>query len=232
MSSYWLSIGRFLLALGPLAAELSAQTAQTSSQDDTKVFAESLDWNRVVRGFRHDHNFAIGLAYAGNEWKGYLQRTSEEFSAETQGLEVQVDYSFHLPLYGSIGYTLGTGGAYIFREAGTGTQAISVKQSYSLPGINLGLVWNISERWRTTLSFVYGWQRIERMEVRTAFARENVALTGDVRSWRWSFDYFLQLSLALRLEVEDFEFSYTSEESLDLKKWGKQIHLGLVKHLI
>lgn len=209
-----------------------AQSAEDNDSQPPPVFAEHVDWKRVVRGFRHDHNFALNIAYSKNDWKGYLQRTSEDFRAQSQALELQVDYSFHLPLIGSLGYSLGTGVAYVLQDASEDPETFNVKQAYSLPGIAVGLIWNISERWRSSATFVYGWQRIESLHLTTPFARETIAVTGDARSLRWSIDYFVQLSWALRIELEDVSFSYASKESINLDKAGEQLRIGLVKHLL
>ncbi len=229
MTSSFLDKVLFVLVIG-LAEVSKAQEALDAEPDP--VFPEKVDWERVVRGFRHDHNFSFNLGFAQNHWKGYLQRTSESFQAKSDAFELEVDYSFHLPLFGSLGYTLGTGASWVIEEAVKDADAFKVDRSFSLPGISVGLVWNINERWRTLSTFTYGWQRIERLRLKTPFASENIAVSGDVRSFRWAFDYFYQLSWALRFQMEQSDFAYTSKESLDLEKSAREFQIGLAKHLL
>src|SRR6478609_667105 len=66
------------------------------------------EWGRAVRGFRREHNFALSYGHAFNRWKGHLTDDPRPFAFRVEAHELRIQYSFHLPLIGGLGYYLGT----------------------------------------------------------------------------------------------------------------------------
>lgn len=190
------------------------------------------DWAKVVRGFRHDHNFSATVALTQNRWEGQTQKIVDRFTAKTQAFELQLDYSFHLPLIWKLGYVLGTHTGIIFEEKDT--RGFALARTYILPGMELGLVWNVNEWLRFMTSYRYGWQRAENMTLdkNPREGVEKLAATGDTKSIKVALDYFVEISTAIRIEHETLDFYYSAKERFELLKTSRIVRLGLVKHLL
>lgn len=190
------------------------------------------DWARVIRGFRRDHNFAATIGYAQNRWDGQSQKVIDRFEAQTEAMELKLSYAFHLPLVWGVGYVLGTHAGLITEEKNA--RGFALARTYILPGIDLGLVWNLNESFRLLGVYSYGWQRPENMtlDMNPREGPDRLAATGDTRAFRLVLDYFFEISMALRIEGENSRFSYSAKDRFELVKSGRVIRLGLVKHLL
>jgi hypothetical protein len=188
------------------------------------------EWSRAVRGFRREHNFSISYGYVISRWKGHLTDDEDIFSFANEGHQVRIAYAFHLPLMGGFGYYLGTQTSALM--AASSREGKGSELSYGLPGLNVGLILNLSDRVRVASGVELGWQRIEKLGLPERFESKRISVTGETRTWNGQIDYFYELSWAAQLTYEASELNYAPAESLSLRKVSRSWSLGILKHLI
>jgi hypothetical protein len=188
------------------------------------------EWSRAVRGFRREHNFSVSYGYVVSRWKGHLTDSTNIFSFANEGHQARISYAFHLPLVGGLGYYLGTQTSALM--AATSRESEGGEISYGLPGLNVGLIVNLSDRVRLSSGIELGWQRIEKLGMPERFDRKRISVTGETQTWNGQIDYFYELSWAIQLTYESSELNYNSKESLSLRKLSHSWSLGILKHLI
>ncbi len=188
------------------------------------------EWSRAVRGFRREHNFSVAYGYVVSRWKGHLTDSSDIFSFANEGHQARISYAFHLPLVGGFGYYLGTQTSALVAVPSRDSKGDEI--SYGLPGLNVGLIINLSDRVRVASGVEFGWHRIEKLGLPERFERKRISVTGETLTWNGQIDYFYELSWAVQLTYESSELNYASEESLSLRKLSRTWSLGILKHLI
>jgi hypothetical protein len=188
------------------------------------------EWSRAVRGFRREHNFSTSYGYVVSRWKGHLTDSTDIFSFANEGHQARITYAFHLPLVGGFGYYLGTQTSALVAASSRNSEGGEI--SYGLPGLNAGLIVNLSDRVRFASGVELGWQRIEKLGLPERFEHKRISVTGETRTWNGQIDYFYKLSWAVQLTYESSELNYTSKESLSLRKLSRTWSLGILKHLI
>lgn len=188
------------------------------------------EWSRAVRGFRREHNFSVSYGYVVSRWKGHLTDSTDIFSFANEGHQARISYAFHLPLVGGLGYYLGTQTSALMAESSR--ESVGGEISYGLPGLNVGLIVNLSDRVRLASGLELGWHRIEKLGLPERFERKRISVTGETQTWNGQIDYFYELSWAVQLTYESSELTYNSKESLALRKLSRTWSLGILKHLI
>ncbi|HYX34097.1 MAG TPA: hypothetical protein VE954_13375 [Oligoflexus sp.] len=188
------------------------------------------EWSRAVRGFRREHNFSVSYGLVTSRWKGHLTDDANIFSFSNEGHQARISYSFHLPLMGRFGYYLGTQTSVLVAASSRDSKGGEI--SYGLPGLNVGVILNLSDRVRVASGLELGWHRIEKLGLPESFERKRISVTGETRTWNGQVDYFYELSWAVQLTYEASELNYAPAESLSLHKVSRSWSLGILKHLI
>ena len=184
------------------------------------------DWQRAVRDFRRDHNFGILLGQTMTRWKGSVDNVAVD--TETDATELTLQYSFHIPWYKGFGYSLGTSSSVLFGDRDS--ERLETQYRVTLPGLELGLAWNLNDRFRTNLGVVYGWERVDGLKIEGRDGR--VSISEESLSAKISIDYFYKLTWAIRIEVVGTRFPENASASYDLEKSLFRTRLGLIKHLL
>lgn len=195
------------------------------------------DWDRAVRDFRRDHNLGILLGQTRTRWKGRIETksvnngetvtTESIIDDETSATELTLQYSFHIPWTKGFGYSLGTSSSI---QLDQNDSRIKTHYRATLPGLELGLVWNASNSLRLNLGLVYGWERVDGFQVRGN--PERVSVTEESLSGKFSIDWYWRLTWAVRFEFEETRFPQDAALGLDLEKNIMRVRLGMVKHLL
>lgn len=184
------------------------------------------DWNRAVRDFRRDHNFGILLGQTRTHWKGKTDAVPN-VDTETSSTELTLEYSFHIPWGHGFGYSLGTSSSI---QVDQGKGSVTTHYRATLPGLDLGLVWNPNESFRLNLGLVYGWERVDGLKIDGQPGR--LSLTEESLSGKFAVDWFYKLTWAVRLEYEETHFPKDAALGYDLEKNIMRLRLGLIKHLL
>ncbi|MBC7660337.1 MAG: hypothetical protein H7249_11615 [Chitinophagaceae bacterium] len=184
------------------------------------------DWSRAVREFRRDHNVGILVGQTQTHWQGATAQVGS-INTNTTGGEVTLQYSFHIPWTHGFGYSLGTSTSVI---VGDHSDTIEMHYRATLPGLELGLVWNINDHWRTNLGGGYGWERVDGLKVVGQEGR--LSLSEETMSAKFSIDYFYKLTWAVRFEVALSRFPHNASASYDLENSIYRTRIGLIKHLL
>lgn len=207
--------------------------ARLSAQETTEPLIrpeQPKQWSRAVRGFRREHNFMVSYGQVYSRWKGHLTDDPRLFSFQNTGHQVRLGYSFHLPLIGGLGYYLGTQTSALIAASSADRKGGEI--SYGLPGLNAGLILNLSDRLRVSSGVELGWQRIEKLGLPESFDHNRISVSGENRTWSGAIDYFYELSWAVQLVYESAELNYAPSETLSLSKLSRSWSLGILKHLI
>lgn len=223
-----------------LSTLLATQALGQGSSDRVLVWDETsdiVDWQRAIRDFRREHNFSILAGRTISVWDGHLDGVTE-YSFLSQGYEFGAAYAFHIPWTGGFGYTLGTSASVIAGEKSRDDYQIHYRAR--LPGVELGLVYNINQHFRLNATLIYGWERVDQLRLPKEFQHRKLSLTGETLAYRIALDYFYQLTWAVRVEFESSEFCYTSKQSFcyygkethELEKISNNARIGIVKHLL
>ncbi len=184
------------------------------------------DWRRAVRDFRREHNFGILVGQTKTRWKGIVDNVAVD--TETDATEITLQYSFHIPWIKGFGYSLGTSSSVLFGDQGSRT--LETQYRATLPGLEMGLVLNLNDRFRSNLGVVYSWERVNGLKVLGRPGR--ISITEESLSAQLSIDYFYKLTWAVRLEFEDSRFPKNASASYDLEKSIFRSRVGLIKHLL
>ncbi|MFK7825006.1 MAG: hypothetical protein AB8G05_12670 [Oligoflexales bacterium] len=195
-------------------------------------------WERYVQDFRKDHNFALFMGRTEGSWKVRdFGSISEERYAMT-GLVFKAQYSYHIPLWQSFGYFLGSSVGYYYES----TRSANFKPSHSLhlPGLLVGVVYDFTPSTRVLFGLDAYLERLDGMEERNQEGKKALDATMLTRiDTGIMFDYFFSLNIAARIEAHQRNVAYNpmdnSEgkiESADFEKEDWWIGLGLVYHIL
>ncbi|SME87907.1 hypothetical protein [Pseudobacteriovorax antillogorgiicola] len=204
--------------------------------EDIKQFRSRLHrWERSIRGFRRDHNFSLGIGAFSGAWEGTIPRENVNdsqqeilsFLYDTDRYIVRGSYSFHLDLGSRFGYFIGTGFGVSVSESAK-QQSFEEPGIYELPGINLGLVWNISPAVRLSLAGSLHLVRIDRFYHET----EEAVTTAIGESQSIAIDLFITISSGIRVEYENYAMKVDGGNDVLIKRHGKGVTLSWVRHLI
>ena len=231
------------------AAESGNGKPEESTRDDGNAVllddgGHNADWNKAVRGFRREHNFALTVGAVHSQWHLSPQLLpGEQQSESSKGYYGYFSYTFHLPIYRGIGYYLGSGvGATLKDEFDR--DAINTEYCYSLPGVIFGLTANLSSSLRLNGALSGNLERIDSFtynHIPDSFGdRNSMSITMRVWALSVSLDLFFKLPWAFRIEGEFRRLSFqppkgvTSDSILayQVGKDEKRLGLGLVYHLI
>lgn len=191
-------------------------------------------WDRAVRGFRQDHNFAITSGLDFGIWSGHVGSKEQGFEFASAIPFINLYYSFHLVLLRDfgIGYFVGTRSRLFFLEKAE-IEDFDRPRLYGLPGALGGLTWNISPVLRLSLGIDGAPIRLERfLAPNQTEGRSQVSATAQVISYRISGDFFFKLGTGLNLEYEIYRLTYDSSNNVRLRRRGESWSVGFIWHLI
>ena len=195
-------------------------------------------WNKYVHLFRQDHNFAFSAGTAQGTWniKHFGNIEGKEFQSKAYLLKGQ--YSFHIPLWKRLGYFLGSSFGYYFESPSS--EDFSPTTSLNLPGLLLGLSYNISPSLRVMGAVDTYLERLEGLKDRTDSANPLIldATMLTLADAMLMSDYFFNLNFALRIEWHMRKILYSGPKRpnsalIERAKFEKEDHwfgIGVVYH--
>jgi hypothetical protein len=206
------------------------------------------EWDRHVRGFRADHNFALSAGVTSGNWRVKSFGTIDERRFANSGLYSRFQYSFHLPIYHGFGYMLGSGAGYIYETADS-RRPFKPVAAWQYPGVLAGLVLNMSSVLRWAVSIEAYLERHNGIEERDGREDDfDVHVTMQVYDVATYFDIFYDLGWAVRIEahMRRAEFNRpeqpedatpetrreTEKVDASITKEDQWLGVGLVYHLI
>lgn len=237
-------------ANGDIAATDPSKDSKLTSGAFQKLedFRKELhEWDRSVRGFRVGHNFFGSYASSTGNWQinGTLVEGDYKYSydhkVETTADFWSFQYTFHLPLEGSVGYYLGSSAGVILDEDSL-DRSIVIERTIVYPGFAIGLVWNFSAALRGLIGLDSQLVRYERFrenhqdqtfpKTATFFNAYNVGM-------QVGLDFFFRLRWGLRVMAENtrtenlrVERSGGSLLGISRQKETRRLFAGIVYHLI
>lgn len=202
-------------------------------------------WNRYIRGFRRDHNFALSVGASSGTWDVRRFGTLRQRKYETSGVWSRFQYSFHLPLYNGLGYMLGSSFGYHY-EASDRRKPFRPVPALMFPGVLIGVVANFSPVFRLSAAFDAYMERLNGIGERDGTPPDGeISVTMEAFDFGTFFDVFYDLAWAVRLEGhyrhhEYLEPSCASSQTCrndfpvnaNFKKDDRWLGLGIVHHLL
>jgi hypothetical protein len=200
-----------LLFMSILCADLYAEEAASSEprsrlyrviEDSTNLRAireEIGNWDQSVRGFRSEHNFSLigGMMNASWDFKRFDNQVNRSY--RERGYLTKFQYSYHISIYRSFGYFLGSAfGLWVPK----GPEASKrVQSGVMLPGVVGGTVLNMTPGLRLMAGIDYHIERWSRLRDADAEGSEpSVSITARVTDLFAALDVFYRLKWAFRME--------------------------------
>lgn len=197
-------------------------------------------WERHVRGFRREHNFALTTGISSGTWN-VKRLGSLSGSYDNSGVFTRFQYSFHLQLYRGFGFMLGSTAGYHYESADR-RKPFRPVPAYLFPGVLGGVVLNFNPVLRTMLTFDSYLERHNGIQERDNDGDPTeVFITFTAYDFGAAIDVFYDLGWALRLEAHrrHLEYAQPKESSAAdhpvrarLSKDDQWLGLGLVYHLL
>jgi hypothetical protein len=223
---------RRLLVLLALLAFSGAAAADDEAPDRA-------DWDRYVRGFRRDHNFALSVGAGSGTWDVRRFGNIKGQKYKTSGAWSRFQYSFHLPLYQGFGYMLGSSFGYHYESADK-RKPFHPVPALMFPGAMIGIVENFNPVFRWSLAFDAYMERLNDLAERDG---QTISVTMEAFDFGTFIDFFYDLGWAVRLEGHHRHHAYLkpvcSKNSpcdfpvnANFRKDDDWVGLGLVHHLL
>ncbi|MGE0174124.1 MAG: hypothetical protein AB7T49_15105 [Oligoflexales bacterium] len=218
---------------------VEGQVQILSTERFEKIRGELHNWERSVRGFRRDHNLSLVGGYTQNTWT--FREHPKISQAQIEAQYAQADYTFHLQLFRSLGYYLGSSIGYQAKEKSDDPE-VATFRTYTLPGLKMGLVLNPHPILRLSSGLSLNLDRIERLKGPASpdgTERRSISITTRVLGFHFASDFFFQLPWAVRVEFETRTVYYSPIASntdsplrISFGKAEKRLGIGIVYHLI
>lgn len=229
----------FVAAPGNLASAQSDGEPTGNSVIELLSRKELHRWERHIRGFRREHNFAVSTGVSSGRW--YVDRfgSIEGKTYENTGIFSKFQYTFHLQLFHGLGYLLGSSTGYHYETADQRSEFRPV-DAVQYPGVIVGLVYNFNPVLRMSSTIESYLERHNGIEENDKVG-ENQEIHVTLQAYDAGFfmDVFYDLAWAIRLEGHRREVyykrPYKSEGfAVDAKisKKDQWLGLGLVYHLL
>lgn len=199
------------------SAKLGAQTEQTTDPaeaseepnplnmrrmigDLQKIREEISTWDQSVRGFRSEHHFALVGGPLNGSWHFKRFGTQINKRHRDSGYILKFQYSYHIPIYRSFGYFLGSS-AGVWKVTQQASQA-RLQSSAMLPGILAGLVYNFSPGYRALAGIDYYLERWSVLQERDRVGEDpSISVTARTTDLFVAMDFFYKLKWSFRAEV-------------------------------
>ncbi|MEY4630730.1 MAG: hypothetical protein RIQ81_850 [Pseudomonadota bacterium] len=245
--------GRCLLVLAlftgsaPRLALAQPPPASVVGGDDLASGFDTIDlanpgftrWERVVRGFRREHNFAATSGYTRGSWNVHSMGTVKDRTVADDGAWARAEYTYHLQIYEGFGYFLGSSMGATYTRTGS-SEPVKPPTSFIYPGLVAGFVYNFSPAVRGLLS---GGVNLERYDglVESDGVDQDVEISMTMESYEVAaaMDIFVSLPLAIRAGYHDRYQKYRKPRSPEgkpvnasLERYDRWIGAGLVYHLM
>ena len=240
-----------LTALPGLAEEEPADDTVVetiaASPEATPTRPSDHPWERFVRGFRREHQFALSLGLSRGQWQ--VQRFGDEVddqikdqSFRSAGAWTKFQYSYHIKIYRGFGYLLGSSAGYHY-ERPPAKQTWRPVPGVQFPGVLAGFVLNINPVLRLSAALDVYLERYNRI-VRHLPNRPDTSISVTLQAYDLGFfvDVFYELNWAIRLEAHARQLYYLrpKRQSGDpdfpvdatFRKEDRWLGLALVFHLL
>lgn len=234
------------LCATPTHAQLSAPTDKRLIADAVLTRHELHQWERHVRGFRREHNFAVSSGVTSGVWQvKRLGSITEERSFDASGIYGRFQYSFHLPIWGGFGYMLGSSFGYHYESADR-RRPFQPVDAIGFPGVLAGLIYNFSPVFRLGSAIDASLERHNGVEERPRTCPSDqvcqptqVSVTMQSYNLSVFFDIFYDLAWALRLEAAQRDLQYQRPQAAEgypvdanFRKSDRWLGIGFVLHLL
>jgi|GEM_PF-2114088 len=219
-----------------LAANASTVSPVAIEETSGREFSR---WERVVRGFRREHHFAVTGGYLKGTWQVGNLGSMRDRSIADSGFWTRGEYTYHLQIYGPFGYMLGSSTGATYTRTVDGAE-LKPPTSLIYPGVVAGLVYNISPRIRALGAVSVNLERYDGLRAVVPGEPETaVSITMESYDSMAAVDLFATINLAVRLEGhERYQFYRRPRNAGDkpvnagLERFDRWYGAGLVYHML
>ncbi len=194
-------------------------------------------WTKYVTGFRQDHHFSLVGGQTKGVWKIKEFGQISNHSEDAEGVFAKFRYSFHLPLFGPLGYALGTS-LGVTKQLGTKDNIFYANIGLQLPSLYLAMIYQFNSRLQLLIGAESYLERWEGLEDRSSHVRVDATMVVAIDE-TLIVDYFYDLSKGVRLEMHQRQskFQHIKDasgkvEDVTFRLNESWIGLGVLFHLI
>lgn len=201
-------------------------------------------WDESVRGFRKGHHFSLVSGPTRGRWR--IAHFGEDFGEifSDSGVLTKVVYAYHLQLFRSFGYFLGTSFGYWINSS-VDAPRFDIDTSELVPGTLAGLCFNFGPAFRIHAGVSYGIERVKGLGIRSVgedgaysdFRR--VDMTARNLGFYVGFDFFFSLIRSIHFEYSRNELKIVApldavkyDVNVDASKEDNWFALGVSHHIL
>lgn len=205
---------------------------------------EFTQWERIVRGFRREHHFAVTSGYGVGSWQVGSFGKLRSLQVGDSGFWGRAEYTYHLQLYRGLGYFLGSSAGVSYTKT-RDSAPIKPPTSLIYPGVVAGGIYNFSPRFRLFAAASINLERYDDLrginpdEDGVAVAPTEVSITMESYDGAIGLDFFPALQFAIRLSFHDrYQFYRKPRDAgdkpvnADLERFDRWLGAGVVYHLL
>jgi len=197
-------------------------------------------WDRYVRGFRRDHNLSVESGYASTSWIVDKFGDIRSGSYRSRHLSFVANYTFHILMAGKTGYFLGSCAGYTLADERKLNDEFQPTPSWTLPGVQAGLVYNYDPSGRLFLGLGAQLERFNDLRTRGSDGEwQSASVTGESFQFYLGADIFFLLDTAIHIAYLDSTTFFkrpadSQDELVDLKikRRSQGASLGLLYHFL
>lgn len=186
---------------------------------------------------RWDHNFALTFGISRGTWEIERFDPVRGKRFPSQAILSKLQYSFHLPITGHFGYSLGSSFGYYWEER-TFNDTLHRVSSVHLPGIHVGFVTNLTPGLRVEGAFETYLERLEALAIDSDEGRKKISITmRPDYDFILALDVFHSLNWGVRVEWHTRRVSHTPPKESEgqvvnalIRKKDAWIALGFIFH--
>ena len=225
------------------AMVVSALLGSTSAWGaDAAPVREFSLWDRMVRGFRGEHNFAATTGYLSGSWQVGRFGPLKSTHIGDVGFWTRWEYSYHLQIYQGLGYLVGSSLGTTYTRT-SDSALLKPPTSFIYPGVVAGLVYNISPRIRVLGAGSINLERFDDLkampELPEAGEASTISITMESYDGMAAIDIFAAINLAIRIEGHERFQLYRKPRNAedkavnaDLERLDRWYGAGLVYHML
>lgn len=237
---FWAILSDSCIAQVGSGGEVTTENVEIVSEGSPADIIYSSSWDRYLMGFRSAHQFLSTCGISEGYWVAkdlgifpYLERKQTGYFCKAQ-------YTFHLRLVGGFGYFLGSSAGHFITDLAK-SEKVKIPNSWQLPSVLGGFVYNFSPSWRATLGLEYYLERFDGIRLRREADSSEIASTAQVTESSIGLEYFFSLKWAAVIRYRNRYLEVSPPEDLSetplaigasLKKKDRALTLGLNMHLL
>ena len=234
-------VGLVKLAFQIILMAIPAMIASCDGYAQPTALDKKTRWQGYVRNFRDDHHFSLSTGLSKSTWQVRPAGHVAGFQTVSLGYYAKLRYAFHIQIWRSMGYFLGSSVGGIVERTPTAGDSFQPASSVHLPGFLAGLVFDLTPALRFGIGVDTYLERLDGVRYSDEYYSTSLSVNMiSMVDGMFFMDVFHQLSWAVRAEFHARQVAYWRPESrsagkvidAQISRIDHWVGLGLVYHLL